>query len=274
MVNIYRIKKYLALLMLGAFPAAIMFILFLIGVELQVTIASSLVTMGILVIFFNMLTRHPMIDYLEGQGLLMIKLDSTGVMQFIIAQLRQPYIESNVGGHRVETLYDRNLVHYITKPFKRNVEVSNLTKDGKEFTKYEMLLPKGDESIAGFMMDHYPVLIYNQNMGSFITKNDLGKMETTGTIAHGMLYLDRKTDELTSIMRDFARSVMELFRPGWNLAEILNKWWFWVVVVILMGLGLYVAWPYIEQFLGMAKSTVAATPGIGGSTTPPIVKPT
>ena len=54
-------------------------------------------------------------------------------------------------------------------------------------------------------------------------------MEKDTFAEHGVLYLNRKMEELTSVVRDFGRHVVETLKPKQSLFK--NKW---VIVIIII----------------------------------------
>ena len=106
-------------------------------------------------------------------------------------------------------------------------------------------------------------MIYNKNMEAFLTKNSLAKMESESIMRHQLLYLKKKTEELTDAMRDFGRYVIEVgLRPKANfLSGLLGNKWLWIALLIIIG-GFLLLQGGGGDLLGGAQETVTgATTG-------------
>lgn len=108
---------------------------------------------------------------------------------------------------------------------------------------------------ARFALFHYPVLIYNEQLGTVVTKDFLSEQEKISFAEHGVLYLNRKMEELTSVVRDFGRYVVELTKPQGG--SIFTKWWVWVIVIILVALLVIMFAPSVMKVMGATVSSAS-----------------
>ena len=240
--------------MCGMLPLFIFLFFLFGGYDLLMSLAGAIIGVFLGGIIMNLMMRHPFIDLLSGEGLLVLTFDSTGVIKPYIAKVMSPFISTVIDGQKQDTIFDRDTVFYTGLPGKAEIR-ANDPSDG--FIHYDMKVKKGEETSITFGFLHYPTFIFNKNMGAFLTKDALGRMETEAVIKHLVLYLKKKTEELTSIMRDFARYVIEMSRPKANMfAGLFGNWFFWVALVIGAGIILYLIWPTISgMFAGGVQQT-------------------
>jgi len=71
-------------------------------------------------------------------------------------------------------------------------------------------------------------------------------------------YLKVKVDELSAILRDFARHVVEQLKPKQTL---LGNWIFWIILMLIIGLVLVMAMNYLPTLLAKPIQTNVETGG-------------
>jgi hypothetical protein len=251
-VNLYKVKKWGAGAMIAFVPTITFFIMILSADFVQAIIGFGIVT-PIVILLSHKLTAHPIIDYLEGKGLLVLTLDSTGVIDAFIVGVKNPYIAGNYKGKNIETIFDRESLAYMTPPKKIMgiLKKPDDKKKAEDFDELTMLVPKERNSVQ-FGFNQFPVLIYNKNLETFITKDALANFEKDTFVNHMVLYLNRKVEDLTSQLRDFARYIIEQTRPKKSLfGSALFKWLLIIIVIAVLAALLA---PYI---MGGAESIAA-----------------
>jgi hypothetical protein len=168
---------------------------------------------------------------LEGKGLIVFNLDSTGVIQPFIVNVTSPYIQGSFKGRVVKDVFDRSSIFQLSVPKIHNTpaKLVNEVIDGvpTNIIKIELTEKKYNENRFAFF--HYPALLWNDQLKSFITKDDLSNNEKDTFAEHGVLYLNRKLEELTSVIRDFARYIVELTKPQ---GSFLGGKLFWIILVV------------------------------------------
>lgn len=263
MINTFKLRKYAAILTCGCLPA----ILLTVGSSyyglLWGGIAFFLIGLVLILPVGVIFLKNPFSQMLEGHGLLTINLDSTGVLQVFIMGVRQPYIGGKLGKKVVEDVFDRESILHLAKPKKALQKAEGLPGGGLRIELSEDELNKGR-----FALYHYPVIIYNQQTGTVITKDWLGEKEKTAFAEHSILYMNRRVEELSAHVRDFGRAVVELIKPGKN---ILNRWWLWAIIfgIFIFVMLLLFGQPIMDAISGFAGTTgEALRPAQGGSVTP------
>lgn len=255
--NLWKVKKWGGIFIAGMLPLFIFMFFLFGGYDILMSLMAAILGVFLGGIIMSLMLKHPFIDLLSGDGLLVLTFDSTGVIKPYIAKVMSPFISTIIDGQKQDTIFDRDSVFYTGLPDKAEIS-ANDPSDG--FIHYDMKVKKGEETSITFGFLHYPTFIFNKNMGAFLTKDALGKMETEAVIKHLVLYLKKKTEELTSIMRDFARYVIEMSRPkGSMFAGIFGNWFFWIALIFGAGVLLYLFWPSIA---GIFSGTVQETGGL------------
>lgn len=209
------------------------------------------------------LLKNPFTDMIEGTGILTINLDSTGVLKPFIVSVNSPYIKGFLDKKPVNDVFDRNAVFNLSPPKK----VKNpIIKDEKGIT---IKLTHEELNAGRFGLWHYPTLIYNEQIKSILTKDFLSNSEKEIFAEHGVLYLNRKMEELTSVVRDFGRYVVELTKPkeGW----LLNNKWILIIAAVLIGLLVIMFLPKVIQQLGGSIPNIFG--GLKGATSGGAITP-
>lgn len=224
MININKIKNY-ASYFLSSFLPLLIFIISVISTnDVLISIVFSIVTIFLSIFLARHMTKHPMRDMLEGSGVLVLKIDSSGVIKPYIATINQPYININ----NKQSIFDRKLFFYLLNPQKANLH--------QEADKLVLEIPKKQHYFV--FESYYPTLIFNEQTQTFLDKDALSKFEDNYLVTHNLNYIKLKTEELSAILRDFARYVVEQTRPKPFLG-FLGSWWFWILLILLLA-GLFI----------------------------------
>lgn len=212
----------------------------------------------------SLILRNPFSAMLEGQGILTIDLSSTGIINIFISKVNQPYIQNEKKG--MNDIFDRETVYNLNPP----ISLGKL--DQNEDGSLTLKLTKEEYGRAKFGMMQYPVLIYNSQIKSLLTKDFLSDQEKIAFSEHSIIYQNQKLHELTSIVRDFGRYVVELTKPVVKTSLLQNKW-FWIIMIIFGGVVLLLFAPSMFTVIkgGMAGAT-KSLPAIVTST-PQVITP-
>lgn len=246
MVNVFKVKRWGSFL-LAAFLPTIMFFVALLTFGFFYAMVFFLAGAIISVVLGGLLIRHPLLSMAEGAGLGIFTFDSTGLIRPFIAKVQAPYINSRLGNKNFSSVFDRNTVNYLAPIKEARMEETD--------TEIVLRLPKAEYSEKLFnFAGAFPVLLWNSVLGEFYTKDMLAKLETETFVQHLVLYLNRKTDELSNSVRDFARYIVEQTRPKTNFFQ--SKL-FWIVVIIVLVLVLLAFAPQIMKTFGTIELPAA-----------------
>lgn len=323
-LNLYKVRVYGGLIC-GPLVTVLAFFIVLSFYGFMWSLVGMFVGLLVGVVISKLLIRNAFSDMLEGNGVLALNIDSTGILRPFIVAVQSPYIRNKKMD--VDDIFDRSAVMQLATPEhnrqplgyledggvrvvlekKAMIKLKQLNKDGpvgvlelkkgeytilkekkgavvlqltpeamkdlREKTKENLTLLELDENEYNkgrFALFHYPVLIYNDQTKSIITKDFLAEQEKAAFAEHGILYLNRKMQELTSVVRDFGRYVVELTKPQ---SGFFGKWWVWIIIVIFVGILIALfAGPIITAIKGAAGSATGAVQNVasnaGGAVTP------
>lgn len=251
-LNAFVVKKHGAFILCGFLPS---FLFFYGLISYNFIYGMVFLFAGIFAsnIAASKLMSHPQLEVLEGKGLRVLTFDSTGVMQLFLVKVRKPFMDLFLKGKVKNDVFDRNNVHYWANPKYGEMSQESKTKEIKERIRDEngkiieekvigyeteneivIKLPKKELSTYHFSFESSPCLVYNGIIGELYTKELLSQLETKLFVQHLVLYLNRKVDELTSHIRDFARYVVEQTKPKPSLFSSKIVWFIIIAVVVVM----------------------------------------
>lgn len=256
-------KKATALILAGVIPALSFFMILTFYGLIFGTLAF---VVSILFMYFvsSRLLKNPFTDMLEGNGILVIRFDSTGIIQPFIMQVQSPFIKGKLNKKPVSDVFNRETVYQMAEPIKLSEKA---IIENETITVPEKALSISEYNKARFGLYQYPVLVWNDQLKSFITKDWLSEKETMAFATHNILFLNRTLEDLSFSIRNFARHVVETIRPGTNI--LANKWTWIIVVGFLLVLAAMFAPALIQNFQNLAQTASSAIPGNPGDAVTP-----
>lgn len=256
----YRIKKIVMLLVLGLVPGALYpFLIVQFGIVMGTAVFIAIAVLFV-VISIRVL-HHPLLTVIEGKGMMAGTFDSSGKIEiFNVVYNNPPILEGKYRGKDIETIFDRSLVHNLILHHDNAVMQKAKVVDEKGETVKEvdvLVLPEKKDEIVFAFEQRYPFFIYNKNLGVFMSKESLSNLEKNVFTKHLILELLRKTSELANYMRDFGRYVIEATKPRrFSLREVVKKWWFWLIMIIVIGVVTMLLYPSITNFMASMKGAI------------------
>lgn len=236
-------------------------LLFTIGmVYYGLWVGIGLMLAGVLANFFivSVMIDNPFRRMLEGKGILAIKWDSTGVMQPFVVGLQNPFIKGFLDKNTaVDDVFDRDLTANLAEPV---TVIANKFEQTNEGIKIE--ITKKEYNKARFAMFHYPVLMWNDQLKSFITKDQLSEKEKDTFAEHGILYAVQLIRDIGRDIKDFSRAVVDTTqkKAGGNKNLIII-----ILIVIIVGVILMLAGPQLmSTFSSATQGIQGAIGGVSG----------
>lgn len=221
--NVNTLKKWVGL----GLPPTIVGLSVLISVlfvhDIWIAIGVFVLTTIIGILMGNLIMRNPFSQMLEGQGILTFDLSSTGIIDVFISKVNKPWIQNE--SRNMDDIFDRSTVATL------NVPVSAGEFSQEEDGGLTLRLTKEEYNRSKFGMMQYPVLIYNSLLKSLLTKDYLSDQEKVSFSEHSIIYQNQKIHELTNVVRDFGRYVVELTKPQQKVDLLHNKWT-WIVIAV------------------------------------------
>lgn len=250
MINFFKLRKWGGIILACFLPCVTFFTVFQFY-GLWAGLAALFFSALIASILTNILLKNPFSDMLEGKGLLVFNIDSTGIIKPFLCSVDQPYILGVFNRKKVNDIFDRDTVYNMTPPLKAG-------KIYKQNEANKMLIVLDDDiyNKSRFGLLQYPVLIYNDQIKSLLTKDYLSSAEKQSFSEHSVLYLNRKLEEVTSILREFGRYVVELTKPKTSI--FANKYVKIAIVIVLIILAIMFAKPVLNTISKAAGGDLGA----------------
>lgn len=249
MFNAYIMKKWVAFIMAGILPVLGFFIgLTFYEFWIGMLLAAVCMLFGVLIGF--LVLRNPFTDMLEGKGILVIDLSSTGILFPFIVRLNNPDILGRLRKKKIKEVFDRETVFTFNAPVKAQ-ERADLSKDG--VLTIRLNREEFNKSRLAFMQ--YPCLIYNSHIESLITKDWLSEKEKSAFAEHLILLVNRNVQELSSHIRDFARYVVEQLKPK----GVMTSKWVWIIIIVFVVIMIAIFLPSIISTIGGSAQSASDT---------------
>lgn len=257
MINMFIVRKYLALV-LSSMLSVISFYVGMVYYSFWFGLIFLFGGLFLGIVIGSVLLKNPFSSMLEGKGILVINLDSTGVLRPFIVKVLSPYIKGVLNGKKVDDVFDRDAVFQMAAPVKGGTAQVDKAKGCLKLELDEDTYNKGR-----FALFHYPVLLYNEQLRSILTKDELGDKEKNAFAKHGILYLNRKMEELTSAILNFGRHIVDLTKPQKSFFS--NKWVIIVIIIIVLVIIGAMLMPMLSKAVapaaeGAGKALGAITP--------------
>lgn len=252
MMNWFKIKRYVAFLLISAFPLMAFFFTLLKVGDLMIAAAAWLATTVLMMLIGSWIIRHPMLQMVEGAGILALTIDSTGLIEPFIVKVLPPLMKAKLRNQEIEDVWDRNAAFYIKHPKPATLTVA----EGDDGELYEVIvLGKAgeDHNDKFFSFEGHLTFIFNKALGTFITKDMLANLESNTMAKHVILYLSKKIEELSRMIRDFARYIVEQTKPK-RFFGLGN--WFIILIVVAVLLLLILMLPAFMDVYSSAGSLI------------------
>lgn len=264
-MNMFSVKKYAAYFVMSFMPAMAFFIS-LLYLDYFTAVGMFFAFMALAIVVGTIMVSHPMMQMIEGKGMLTMTWDSTGVIESFLVRADAPFVRGIFRKKLKETMFDREIVNYLIPPQEgKMVEASMLNAEGKIVGKRKVLLMPTQQEKPDYLFSFgsYPCFIFNKSLDNFMQKSLLSNFESNTFVKHMVLHLLKKTEDLSMHVRDFARYIVESTRPkkGWFAG---NRWIIWLIIaaaVITM----------VALFVPALLETISG--GVGGLPIPGPVNP-
>ncbi len=267
MINPFVIRKYIALTFAGIFPS----IGFAIGLMIYNNFWLGLMIMMICMITTSItgivLMKNPFSLMLEGKGLIVFDINSTGIIKPFIINVEPPYIKGTLNKKKINDVFNRKTVLSLAAPFK-TISNAKYIREGEKKGGLKIELTEEEYNQGRFGLFHYPALIWNSQLETIVTKDFLSEQEKDAFAEHGVLYLNRKMEELTSIIRDFGRYIVEMIKP--QSSSVFTKKWVWIILIVgLILLLILFATPVLQVVKGSFAKVAGDLPSMSGAIVSP-----
>lgn len=266
MVNMYFGLRTASYFIASLFPV-IMFVTILLTVhDIILAVMAALITAFLAAVLGRVMTGNPYIAMLEASGLLVLSLDSTGIVTPYVAKVDSKRLHLNTKKGFVSSVYDRAIGFYLRggkkalfsdvkeQETKKDVLTGKVTVTGeKEFL--EIRLPKEDFSKSYFNLMDKPMLFYNEKTETFLTKQALSDLENTILADYLSLVVLNKVQALGTQLTALTKVFSDYFKPVSILRMLDNPWVKgFVLIITIIGIAVVVIMfgPQIMEVLGQS----------------------
>lgn len=261
MINIFKIKKIAALLLVGMLPTLV-FVFISMSNGMLWGVVCWLFMCVLMIMIGSKMLSNPFTQMLEGRGLLALNLDSTGVIGAFIVSFSKGFLEGNFRGTRVIDHFDREGTTNIAKPVKVG---SQLEKD--EAGNFVFKITNDEISDSRFAFNQYPVLIYNEQTGAFLRKSHLSKMEKELFAYNKLIFLSKQVELLKGALLNFGRYTIDALKPKNRPDGGLPTW---VIIILVLVVG-FLIFMLISNSGAGGSGVLANAVGTGKAAINPIV---
>lgn len=255
MVNAFQIKRIMGLGVAAFVPFALCLFVLVLTQNLLIAAFMGMVAVPLMVFLGSAFLMTPFRSMLEGAGILVFDITSSGIIKPYIAYPKMPNLDINVDGNFFRSVYNRSIGMYL-----KGGAIARMDDTG-ETIKFE--LPKDDYSKSYFALADKPILFWNSKLNTFLTKEVLAEKENKLMIENTALQTLDQARGMRKDLHELTRTVVDQFKPN-GLGELLKNPWFIVIVVAitLFLIFMFVA-PQLPKFFGYIETGASAiTPGI------------
>lgn len=255
LANVYKIKRIIGLTVASFVPLSIMIFLLFTTKDVTASVFMGFIAVPLMVLVGGLFINNPFREMIEGKGVIVFDITSSGIIKPFVAYPNMPYIDIKVGKTWFRSIYNRAIGMYLKMP-----EKAKLDDKGKNL-KFE--LPKEKYSKTYFSLADKPVLFWNSKLKTFLTKEVLAEKENALMVENTALQTLDQVRGMRHDLHELTRTVVDQFKPN-SLMELLKNpvFVFIVVIVTIFLIFMFVA-PMLPKFLGYIESgTKAIAPGI------------
>lgn len=245
-------KKFVVFLLQGIIPILIFLGLFSLTIFFGIKIGLmemalvSIFSVFVLMIFSFKVTSSPFLKMWEGTEFGAFTFDDTGKIDFFTVQYVDGNLLGTYAGREIFEKFNRKFFFYLNSVFGKG----KLTQENHELV---LRLYKDDFNKAQFKTE-FPVLIWNKRLNTFITKEYLHEQDNKEMLlALGRNYYS-ELQKFNATASSITRYIVDLL--GKKLLG-QNAWLFWVLILIVAGVLIYLAWPTLSSFFVNATESAS-----------------
>lgn len=252
----HTVKRLAIFMMLGIIPVGTFVLFLLLGMDLIISSITSFFIAAILVVIAMKFTDSPFLRMSEGRAFGVLSIASPGKIDWFDVKLEGNYLIGKIMGHTVKHPFSTKLFFRISSILNNGKFIN---EDNKE--KFIIELERAKFNNAMFKTD-YPILIWNEKLQSFITKEWLSEQENSEMLLLQGIKIKAHLEQFNNSVIGIAKYIIDLI--GKNLAGGAG-WIFWIIVIIVGAVLIWLAWPSLQGALGSAAG------GVGGASIPNIL---
>jgi len=255
MVNQYKMQRMMGLGLAAAVPTLTTVFMIVLTKDIVASTFMGIAAVPLMVFAGGKFITSPWREMLEGDGVIVMDITSSGIIKPFIARPNMPYVDVQVHGNFFRSIYNRSIGMYLKEP-----EPARMNDTG-ETIKFE--LPKDNYSKSYFALADKPILFWNSKLNTFLTKEVLAEKENSLMIENTALQTLDQVRNMRKDLHELTRTVVDQFKPN-AFGELLRNPWFVMIIVVttMFLLFMFVA-PMLPKFFGYVETGAkAVAPGI------------
>jgi len=262
MINPFKIKEITGLI-IPQFLTVIVTLIVTIMYGLMMGSVFAMITMIVGYVIGKAILKNPFSAMLKGEGILTIPIDSTGMMKPFICTYKKGMIENQEKG--IKAPFDRSVVHNFNPT--QTKKGTTLIRD-KDTDEIFIKISKDQYNASIFSMNQYPVLLWNDQIQSFITKDWLSDKESETFSRHQIIHANKMVQELVRDIRNFGRYIAD--NATKRFANIFaNPIMQYAIWIIIGGLIVFLLFKFGPQLAGGVGDALNPGGAVGGNTVTP-----
>lgn len=247
MFNEFVIKKFIAYCLASCLPLiAYMLVWGQYDFFTALAVVIGTIVLGYFVMAF--LLKNPFTDALEGKGLLVFDVNSTGILGlFNVGVTKSGQVGGNYLGHKIKQFFDRTTIFNLSRQVGKGSALIQTVDGENSKGGLKIEVDAKEYAKARMGLQHLPVLLYNSQTKVFLTKEWIS--EDIEKKLHENLLIQTKNDivDLEMQIKDFNRTFLDKL-----FLSMQNSGMMWIVWVLVGAIFIYLAWTYLPALFGGA----------------------
>jgi len=246
-MNMNAIKRVGIFIGLGLLPLIFFLLFSILGLDLIISSIIGIFVALFMVIIAYKITDSPFLRAFEGKTFGVLTIDSRGKIDFFDVQMTNNAFKGEYNGTKIHVPFNQAFIFRL-----RNLLGKGLLKQEDERIIIE--LTKSDYSNSLFKTE-FPVLIWNRQLNSFITKEWLHYQEKKDMLLALGFETNKHIKEYNKNASGITRMIVDL------IGSKLNKqsWLMWIIILIVVAVLIWQFYPQLQGILGGTFDTTSNT---------------
>ena len=265
-------KKISMFLLLGIFPLLVYLILTVFGINLMESALIAIFFALILIVITHKITDSPFLRMFEGSTYGALTFDSRGKIDFFDVKLVNGTFKADYLGELISVPFNQGFFFRISQIFGKGkieekvVKTDAISKTGVPLKREDkeiltLTLEKDKYNTALFKTD-FPILFYNRELKSFITKEWLHTHEKKDMLIAMGYEVNKQIKEYNKTASGITRMIVDLIGSKFKK----QSWVIMLILIIVLGAAVWYMWPTLSETFGGTIDN--ATSAIGGANLP------
>jgi len=267
MVNMYFGLRTASYFIASTFPVITFIAILVFNHDIILASITAVIVALFSAILGRIITGNSFIAMLEGSGLIVLSLNSSGIVTPYLAKTDSKILTMNTKKGLITAVYDRTIGFYLKEFRKAVISVTKNTETQIETVNVSM--PKEEFSSNYFKLMDKPMLIYNEKAGTFLSKQALCDLENGIMADYLSLVVLSKVDAIGIQLTALTKVFSDYFKPLGILKMLDNPFVKGVVLVVIIVALIFLVISFGPELMEILGDTTAIE-GISGMPVTPI----